>query len=418
MNTPLTQVKIAFDLAAGGSGNFMTLNHPVKGILSGGTVTSIYPLAGEFLEDITQYVRSVSISRGRSEELENVNAGAATIVLDNRARTFDPTAGTSISPYSGQIVPRKQVQILSNGVAQFDGQVEDWDLLYSLNGMSEAIAKSADGLATLARQTISAHTAVPQKSGQRIIDILDRPEIAWSPAKRSIGTGVSDFIGEAIGGTVNPQPVNALEYLRSVEDNEAGLLFISKTGILTFRDRSELQRSTSVIFADDNTGIPFDSIEVTYGTELVRNSVNIDLLSGQNVTVDFTASQDDYGIITYNLNNSMLDGVTEAESLADWLLTLYGVPRLRFNKLGVNLQGLNTSQQNTVLGLELGDLVTVRYTPNNVGGQIRQAAVIESIDQDIGPASHRIEFGLSFALSALILDSATFGILDQNTLGF
>lgn len=418
MTTPLTQVRIAFDLAAGGSGNFFTLSHPTKGILSGGTVTSVFPLAGEFLEDITEYVRSVSISRGRSQELDNVDAGAATIVLDNRARTFDPTAGTSVSPYSGQIIPRKQIQILCNGAAQFDGQVEDWDLLYTLDGMSEAVAKSADGLATLARQTISAHTAVPQTSGQRITAILDRPEIAWSPARRSIGTGVSDFIGEAIGGTVNPQPVNALEYLRSVEDNEAGLLFISKTGILTFRDRNELQRSTSTIFADDGSGIPFDAIEVTYGTELVRNSVNIDLLSGENVTVDFTASQDDYGIITYSLSNSMLNGVAEAESLADWLLTLYGVPRLRFNQLGVNLQGLTTTQQNIVLSLELGDLVTVRYTPNNVGGQIRQAAVIESIDHSIGPASHRIEFGLSFALSALILDSATFGVLDQNTLGF
>lgn len=418
MSAPLTQVRIAFDLAAGGSGNFLTLSHPTKGILSGGTVTSVYPLAGEFLEDVTEYVRSVSISRGRSQELENVNAGAATVVLDNRARTFDPTAGTSVSPYSGQIVPRKQVQILCNGAAQFDGQVEDWDLLYSVDGMSEAVAKSADGLATLARQTITAHTAVPQTSGQRVTAILDRPEIGWSPARRDIAVGVSNLIGEPIGGTINPQPVNALEYLRSVEDNEAGLLFVSKTGILTFRDRDELQRSTLTVFADDESGIPFSTIEVSYGTELVRNSVNIDLISGENVTVDFTSSQEDYGIITYSLSNSMLNGAAEAESLADWLLTLYGVPRLRFSQLGVSLHGLTTSQQNTVLGLELGDLVTVRYTPNGVGGQIRQAAVIDSITHNIRSASHDVQFGLSFALSALILDSSSFGVLDQNTLGF
>lgn len=418
MSAPLTQVRIAFDLAAGGSGNFLTLSHPTKGILSGGTVTSVYPLAGEFLEDVTEFVRSVSISRGRSQELENVNAGAATVVLDNRARTFDPTAGTSVSPYSGQIVPRKQVQILCNGAAQFDGQVEDWDLLYSVDGMSEAVAKSADGLATLARQTITAHTAVPQTSGQRVTAILDRPEIGWSPARRDIAVGVSNLIGEPIGGTINPQPVNALEYLRSVEDNEAGLLFVSKTGILTFRDRDELQRSTLTVFADDESGIPFSTIEVSYGTELVRNSVNIDLISGENVTVDFTSSQEDYGIITYSLSNSMLNGAAEAESLADWLLTLYGVPRLRFSQLGVSLHGLTTSQQNTVLGLELGDLVTVRYTPNGVGGQIRQAAVIDSITHNIRSASHDVQFGLSFALSALILDSSSFGVLDQNTLGF
>lgn len=418
MSIPLTKVQIAFDLAAGGAGNFFTLSDPVKGILSGGTVTSVYPLAGEILEDVTQYVRRVSINRGRSQELTNVDAGAAAIVLDNRARTFDPTAGTSVSPYSAGIVPRKQVKILCNGVAQFDGQVEDWDLTYSLDGMSESIAKSADGLATLARQTITAHTAVAQTTGQRIEAILDRPEIDWPAARRDIATGVANLIGEPIGGTVNPQNVNALEYLRSIEDNEAGLFFVSKNGLLTFRDRTDLQRNTSTVFADNGTGLPFDSIEVTYGTELMRNAVTINLLNGQDVTVNFTDSQDDYGIITYTLTNSMLDGAAEAEALADWLLTLYGTPRLRFSTLGVNMHALSGSQQNTVLGLELGDLVLVRYTPNNIGGQISQSSVIESIQQDIGPDFHRVQFGLSFALSTLILDSSTFGVLDQNTLGF
>jgi hypothetical protein len=303
-------------------------------------------------------------------------------------------------------------------VAQFDGQIEDWDLSYELSGISEAVAKSGDGLAQLARQNIAAHTAVPQTSGERIEAILDRPEIGWPAAKRDIATGQANFIGEAIGGTVNPTNVNALAYLQSVEDNEAGLLFLSKDGILTFRDRLELQQPTSIVFADDGTGIPFDTVDVIYGTELVKNSVTIQLIDGSSVTRDYTESQDSYGIISYEITDSMLSDLTEAQDLADWLLTLYGVPRVRFSTLGINLNRLTTSEQNTILGLELGDLVTVKFTPNQVGSQIQQAAVIESIAHDILPTQHRVEFGLSFALSTFILDSPVFGVLDQNTLGF
>lgn len=41
--------------------------------------------------DITNYVRSVSTSRGKSRELDQFNAGQFSIVLDNRNRYFDPT---------------------------------------------------------------------------------------------------------------------------------------------------------------------------------------------------------------------------------------------------------------------------------------------------------------------------------------
>lgn len=36
-------------------------------------------------------IRSWSVSRGRDSDFENVPAGTATIVLDNRDRAYDPT---------------------------------------------------------------------------------------------------------------------------------------------------------------------------------------------------------------------------------------------------------------------------------------------------------------------------------------
>jgi hypothetical protein len=41
--------------------------------------------------DVTAYVRSVETNRGRADNYDSFDAGAATIVLDNREREFDPT---------------------------------------------------------------------------------------------------------------------------------------------------------------------------------------------------------------------------------------------------------------------------------------------------------------------------------------
>jgi hypothetical protein len=418
MGAPETNVKIAFDLAASGAGNFFTLNDPAKGILSGGTAISDFPLAGETLEDVTQFVRSVSISRGRSQDLSIVESGSLNVLLDNRARTFDPTAGTAVSPYSAGVKPRKQVVVEMNGVQQFNGSIEDWDLSYSLSSDSVAIAKASDGFTVLAQQTISPHLATAQSTGARVQAILDRAEIAWPIGKQNIDTGNAMLVADNIGGTANPVPVNALQYLQQIERDEAGALFIAKDGSLTFRERLDLQQSTSIRFADDDTGIPFTDIEVLYGTEQLRNSIQIARLNAGTVTAEYPQSIEDYGLVVYEVRDSLLADDVEASELANWLLTLYGQPILRVSTLTVVMNGLSASDQDDVLSLEIGDVVNVTFTPNGIGSPIDRSVVIDNIRHEVTPQVHRVTFGLSVTLGAFILDSPAFGILDENTLGF
>lgn len=77
--------------------------------------SGVYDADPDWLE-ITPYVRSVQIQRGRNDELEPFQGGKATVVLDNRTRLFDPfnTAGA----YYGKLLPRKQIRIVAqnNGV--------------------------------------------------------------------------------------------------------------------------------------------------------------------------------------------------------------------------------------------------------------------------------------------------------------
>jgi hypothetical protein len=162
-------VRIAFDLSLAGAGNFFTLDDTTKGELDNAT----FLLAGEVFEDVSDDVRSVSVRRGRSRELTAFTAGQASVVLDNRARLYDPTAGTAVSPYAPSILPRKALSIEVGGQALFTGIVEDWDLQFSLDGDATTTAKGTDGFTLLAGETITAGTATPQGSGARVSAILD-----------------------------------------------------------------------------------------------------------------------------------------------------------------------------------------------------------------------------------------------------
>lgn len=415
MSRPDTRVRIAFDLAAGGAGNFFTLDDAVKGELD----DAPFGLAGDILQDVTDDLRSLSFRRGRSRELERYQAGAATITLDNTGRKYDPAAGTAVTPYGASMRPRKAVQITSNGYQLFNGIVEDWDLKYSLNGDHVASVKCTDGFTFLANQEIEPHTATAQATGARINAILDRAEIDWPSGKRNIDTGIATLQADAIGGTSSPKPVNALQYLQKVDEAEQGALFIGADGLLTFRDRSALQTLTTVKFADDGTGIPFTNIDAQYGAEELRNRITVSRLNGGTATAVGTASVAAYGAIDYEIRDSLLADDTQAQSLADTILNRYEEPLLRIDGIDIILNALDPADSNSILGLELGSLVQVVYTPSGIGDPIDQFVSVDSIEHSVSAFEHRVRLFFSQGEApALVLDSLLFGILDTNTLGF
>ena len=81
------RAQIAFDLSLTTGVNFFTLDDVDKGVLD----NTEYVLGGDALVDVTQYLRSVQVDRGRSRTLEKFTAGQCNITLDNRTRIFDPT---------------------------------------------------------------------------------------------------------------------------------------------------------------------------------------------------------------------------------------------------------------------------------------------------------------------------------------
>jgi hypothetical protein len=401
-----TIVEIGFNLNDP-TGDFATLDDPVKGILG----SPIYVLAGFTYYDVTDRVKEVSISRGKSRQLDRYPAGQASVTFENNDRRFDPLY--SSSPFAGQIVPRRDVRIRTNDIVQYKGVIDDWNLNYAPEGNSIASLAASDGFAVIANQVLSAATATSELSGARIEAILNLPSVNFPAADRDIEVGTQDLQADVI-----EEGTNALSYLQLVADSEAGAVFINKLGGFSFTDRSSnIDVTNAVTLSDTGSGIPYQSLEVVYGSELLYNQVTVSRLNGGTATVDDTSSQITYGISVLTLENLLLDTDAQNTELATHLIANYAQPEYRFERLGVNITALPEAQQNQILNLEMGDLVRVIFTPNNVPPAIEQFAEVIRIEHSITPSSHIVNLGFSSAeIGYFTLSDARFGRLTRGNI--
>jgi hypothetical protein len=187
-----------------------------------------------------------------------------------------------------------------------------------------------------------------------------------------------------------------------------------------FRDRQAASAGTPILFADDDTGIPYQSLSVVFGAENLFNQVEVGRLGGTVVTEDNFGSQAQFGIQTLTRNNLPLDTDQSAADLAKYLVAQFAEPEYRFESIEIDLTDLTQEDQTRILDLELGDFVQVRFTPNNVPPAIDRFAEVIRIAQNVNPTSHRVTLGLAtteyyfFRLSDLVFGRLSIG----NALGY
>lgn len=370
-------VRIYFDGALAGAIDALTLGDPLKGQLDNAT----YPLADDFA-DVSDDVRSVQVRRGRSNETTTVDAGNAVVTLDNRTRLYDPTASASISPYANAILPRKEITVSIGEVPVFSGQVEDWDLQYSMNGDSVTLAKAADGFTLLSQYEVPAGAGFTGLSGSVIYQTASA--VGWPMGRVALDGGTA-----SVGAHTVDAGQQALPYLQKITNTEQALLFIGKDGTLTYRDRIASRIDKGTVFADDGSGIPFGNIEITFGTEFLYTQIVVDYPGGSASAVSASANVANYGINTLTLDTYLPDG-TSAGDIAGFLAEQYGEPTFRITGVTVDVNALPPSQVAQILDLELGHGARVIFTPNGVGEPIERELAVDSIEHNITPNSHTI----------------------------
>lgn len=381
------------------------LDDPVKGLLDSAT----YVLGGDLGTDITDHAFDVHIRRGRATELDDISPGTCEIAFRNYDRDFD---GLNTSgPYYGYLVPGRPFTVSIYGRTIFAGDIDDWDLGYSVEREGLASAPGIDGLGLLARRDFDEWTTTPQLSGARITAILDRPEIAWPGGKRSIGTGVAALQGDNV-----TWGSNALNYLQLVTLSERGVLFADRQGTLTFRDRHSLIGTTPLVtFRDDGTGVDFHGMTLSSAGERYFNRVGVDREGGTLQTVENDALIARDGARSLPLRGLLMDSDDQSLERASFELSLYGEPVQRVKTITVNVSALPVTDQAAVAALDIYDVIRVVCQPLDTGSTIDETSSIQYVDHSIPhDASHLMTLSLAPVLqsSVMTLDDSVLGLLD------
>jgi hypothetical protein len=400
--------------------NIFTLDSAEDGVLDedifGGTLVG---------DDVSQFCQEISISRGRSDQLQNFNAGTCTVRLLNRDRRFDPINESSpywdVSTGKSGVTPRRKVTIFSDGVQLFTGRITDIDVSYEPNSPNATSENSyvtitaADDFVLLANTfTENAITPTQELSGTRVTSILDLPEVNY-PATRDIDAGAATLGGGATFAI--DANTNVLTYLQSVATSEQGYFFVAADGDLTFTDRIAASfTAPSAYFSDAGTDIPYTSLSVMYGQEFLYNKVVCQVEGGTDQIANDVASQTEYGISTLSLSGLLLVDDAAALTLAADLLDRYKEPEYRFDRIQTIYNPLSSANQVVLTAVDIADVVRITRTyPTGTPATVTKDYSIENIRHVISPSSHTVEYGLAVAdlVYAFILDDSLYGVMDS-----
>jgi hypothetical protein len=381
----ISRVEIGFDLSGNPNLPYIVLDDDVKGVLG----SPDYFLGGVAFYDVTDKVIGFSIARGKSRYLDRFPAGKLTIQLNNNDRSFDPLF--TDSPYAGQIIPRREVRVFVNDEIAMEAVIDDWDLDYSPEGNSVASIIASDALTIFANQTLNEITFSSELSGERVARVLNNPNVNWSVDKRDLEDGLQTLQADTV-----PEGTNALEYLQKVTSSEPGGFFIAKNGFATFRDRIANQSSDAITeFSDDGVGIPYKTIQVIYGSELLYNEVTVNIQDGGSATATSSQSQIDYGISSLTLDDLLLSSVDDATDMAKFLVSKYNQPEYRIQSVTIDLQNISTEDAEKALALDLNDVCEITFTPNNIPPAIKRFTEVISISHRVTPTSHELTLGFA-----------------------
>jgi len=127
-------------------------------------------------------LRTFSISRGRSSELGEIEAGTAEITLDNRDRQFDPTVNSSIRPLNRWWL---REQFAGETQDMFKGYAERYQQQWPGGGWSDAecVVSCTDEMKVLALASLP-ETNPPRDSYANVV-LFDHPTGYWGMGDNS-----------------------------------------------------------------------------------------------------------------------------------------------------------------------------------------------------------------------------------------
>jgi hypothetical protein len=242
--------------------NAFVLDSALAGVLD----QTVYLLEGSTdFQDVTAFVKQVSISRGRQNRFRDATGQPSTAVIQIEDSDYRFSLVNTGSPYWNTAKGRlgfelnSGVRISRNGTYLFTGVITQYSQSIENPNRSVVTVNCSDALFSLNNRKVPLFTTVAQRSDQRIEKVFDEAGLFTKPGQRDLEVGVAN-----LGTAPIDQSASVLDYLQRINNSEQGRIFIKGDGSFGFDRRlvGELQDLDAVLSDAGGTAIRYSSFEI------------------------------------------------------------------------------------------------------------------------------------------------------------
>jgi hypothetical protein len=216
-------------------------------------------------QDVTEYVKQVSINRGRQNRFRDPTGQPSTAVIQIEDSDYSFSLVNTGSPYWNVTKDRlgfelnSGVRISRNGVYLFVGVITQYSQSIENPNRSLVTINCSDALFTLNNSKITQNPVVAQRSDERIADVFNDEGLFTRAGQRDLEVGIAN-----LGTAPIDSSSSILEYLLRVNTAEQGRIFIKADGTFAFDRRlvGELLDLDAVLSDAGGTAIPYSSFEI------------------------------------------------------------------------------------------------------------------------------------------------------------
>lgn len=230
MSAPVLNVIVNFSSGAS-FGQAMIIGSGIIGV-------NILADAVTVTADISDTVQAVNITRGRSANADQFQAGTCSVRVADTQGAWN--SANTASPYYPNVIPNRKIIITAQDTNStlvyplFAGYIVSYDYVQAnlVGEVSYTTLNCVDGFRVLNMANITTVASAPagQLSGARTNAILN--QVGWPASMRDVDTGQQSLLIDP--GTNR----TALAALQTVEISEYGASYISASGDFTFQDRN------------------------------------------------------------------------------------------------------------------------------------------------------------------------------------
>ena len=356
--------------------------------------------------EVTKYVRQVSYTRGRVQELNNFDTGTATVVLDDNGGQFDPD--NTGSPYYPYVTPSRRVWIAAewDGATYnlFTGYAENWSPIPNEAGLDRTTVLGVVDvfkLLSLNKPVLSLGTQpVPDRIASLFsAAITGAAFTTHTPRNLGVFTSATNLTGTT----------SQLTAMQQAATDGGGFLYCDEMGNVRYdaSDYRTTHETSARITFDTSGGVPYRDPQPAATDSRLFTQVTVSTADGatQTAPATTTAQETQYGQRTLNVSSQLYadvnatgdwtafsDDHTGAATLASTLQARYQDAKTWIGELKF-LPDAAPSVWPAALGMPLGGYVTVTDRPAYLGGGSKtNGCYVEQIDATITPENGGWEY--------------------------